>query len=276
MTYDPFVDQARERMVVTTRRHGRSYWGRAELRDEAGKVLWSFAMANVDCHYVAGGLGFAIGMALDPPKPKSKPPAPAPPPKVVYVNTGPPDPHELPPPDDPPKPPPPRELLFAFGIDAAAALGATPAKATLELRAEIGARYRWFSLVAEVRYIPWVETDVAGVPGAKYGASRLTGGLVPCGHVRWGVHFFGCGVVEFGAFFAAVEQVVMPTSGKNGVALFGGRGGVEVPFWRRLSLRISGDLLLGPARAAHTIDGGHEWAMPLLTGAVGGGVGGNL
>src|SRR5262245_62051222 len=70
MTFDPFVAEAPERLLVSIQRKGRKFHGLAEIRDRTGAVLWSFPVAVSDCHLVVDGLGFAIGVALDPPHPR--------------------------------------------------------------------------------------------------------------------------------------------------------------------------------------------------------------
>src|SRR6185503_3632425 len=62
MSFDPFAAEAPARLVVTIVRKGPMFQGTAEIRDADGAVLWSYPLADGDCHLVVDGIGFATGV----------------------------------------------------------------------------------------------------------------------------------------------------------------------------------------------------------------------
>ena len=77
MSYEPFSPNAETQLVVTIARAGQAYRGHAELRDEAGALLWPRVVPPfTDCYSIIESLGFAVSVKLDPlggEEPKSPP-----------------------------------------------------------------------------------------------------------------------------------------------------------------------------------------------------------
>lgn len=297
MAVKPFAADAPARLVVTIRRKGGLLEGAAEVRGPADEALWSFATVLPECHLVMDSLAIAIGLALDPPVSKKKQPEPeaaeaekveaAPevekkePAKVEPAKVEAPleQPAPTPPKDLPPDPKPakplPERVRWMAGLGAAAAMRTSPASAALDLMVGGEMRWRWFSLGAEVRYSPpamAAALDLAPDPhgevrGAGVTASRLVGGIAPCGHA--GV-FLGCAVVQVGALFGGAVGVTKPIPVTIPTVAGGGRIGLDVPFGGRFLLRPTMDLLATGFPTVLRIDLRSQWVKPAFSMLIGG------
>lgn len=296
MAEKPWDPNASARLVVTIRRKGDLLEGLAEIRDAGDQVLWSFSTALGECHLVMDALAIAIGLVLDPIKPAAPAPSepsaqPAPPeiesPTSTPVKENPPKARppvrfapsieeqpsqaELPPGMELGSPPAPedRKIRGVGGVGAALALRTAPAPVAFELMAAVGMRWRWFSLEGELRYSPPASADAVDVPGAKVSTSRLTGGLVPCGHVKV---FFGCALVQAGAMFGSSSGVLMPVSASSPIVAGGARIGLDLPIAGRFSVRASADLLGEGILGVLRLNERPQWAQSAFRAAIGAGV----
>ena len=230
-----FADDAAARLDVTVGRRGKLYTGRAELRDAAGKVVWSREIAPLtSCDGLVEELAISIQIDLAP----NAAAAPAPPPATVEHPA--PAPQPAPPPI-PVAPPPvaPRKLL-ELRLDAlAAAQFATAPKPTVLLGADVGVRWWWLSATLGPR---WAAPMGATVAGVQLTTDLLGGELGVCAH--WDrAWLFACGELFLGRLHGVSAEVTHPSPG---VTLYGGAGagvGVEAPILRYLALRGAVDLL---------------------------------
>ena len=271
MSYDPFYPDAETRLVVTVRRKGQAYRGRAELRSSEGAVLWPRELGPfADCQSLVEGLGLAVSIKLDPggsEGPTAPPPLiaaaavavaaaaseedeavePAPAPRAAerkarpWITTG-------------------ASMVLGLGVAPRPALG---------VAVESGLRLTsWPEAL-------WVAFEVRGFPPAEGHADvgtklvrtwRLTGAVIPCGHWRM---LFGCGVLEMGTIWGTIGPSA--TGHSQTAQLFhfsaGGRAGAEWRALEHLTLRVSGDVLLSPLRPTLRIEGVPQWATPLFSGA---------
>ena len=264
-SYDPFAKTEGARLAVTVRREGRMYKGRAEVRSEAGALLYTRERGpGADCQMIVEGLGFAISVGLDPSgragdevPPAAPPIVPEPPVKQVVAPA-------LPAPEPPALPPLEQKAPFRVRIGGSVALGFGVApRPAAGLVIDVGLRWPTFSLALEGRAYPPAE-GAADTGLVQLLTWQITGAVVPCGH--WRV-FFGCGVVEMGALAGTGATQISETT-----MLFraagGGRAGMEWQAWEHLALRASGDLLFAPRRAALSIDYKPVWTTSIVSGAL--------
>jgi hypothetical protein len=234
MSFDPFDPEAKARLVVSLRKEGATFKGKAEILDEAGKALWSYPVAVSNCFLVTDALGFAVGIALDPidgrKQPEPPPPPPAPPPPAL------------------PPPPPalpivrPAKPDVELGFGTALALGKVPSVAAPELVVEGAVRWKILSVGLEARWIPPIDSErvVDGIALGQWSTTRLSGGLVPCVRYLW---FFGCGLGQIAGLFGSGVEVPDPLSGRAFSAALGGRLGAALALPNRFGLRFAADLL---------------------------------
>jgi hypothetical protein len=137
-----------------------------------------------------------------------------------------------------------------------------PAGISGHASAKVGLRWWYASISIEGQWQPEASTEV---PGARRVGSRYGGCLLPCGHV---LVFFGCGVLQLGAWVGTVEARV-PDSGPSLSIAAGGRLGVEVPVLKRFAIAMFGDLLGMPQRPALLLDDTRLWLHQPLAGAIG-------
>ena len=236
-----------------------------ELRDPAGRLLWSRPpLAEADCGRlvsVIGGLTVTIAIdnaataaaAVAPPPPEPPPTLPPPPPTPL------------------PPPPPAPWPRVRLGVRAAAAVGVGVGPAA-SLSADLGLGWQPFSVAVEGRADVPATGDVGmGVQGRT---SVLAASLVPCGHYGW---FVGCGVVSVGVLRTNGVNVVHPAREDSGIYVAAGvRAGLEWPVIPALALRLSGDLLLNahPLAAQVEFQPGREevWRSGPFAALVGAGV----
>lgn len=267
MSYDPFVEPADGSLVVTIRHEAQTYRVHAEIRDLAGKALWTRDQEGVECVPMMAGMSFSISMALSsstatatataptPAQPAEPPPKRPDPPSV---SPAPPKPAKL------PSLPPPERLRFALGVSGALAMRTADPLLAGQLVADAGIRWRAFSMAGELRW-----TLPMSVESGQASATEVTGGLVPCEHLP---AFFVCGVAQVTAVVGMPAQSLMLPSDQGLTAALGARLGKVWPASGSVAARTSVDLLGTLHQVAiHYDDRPVGWTTPGITIAVGAG-----
>ena len=127
-----------------------------------------------------------------------------------------------PPEPDPPKPPERWPFAIRIGASVWPELVAT-GWGSLGVSAEIGARYRFASLSAELHGDPTLGTEpYPGVGSVSF--SRVSGAAIFCAHWGW---FAGCAVADVGRLLFPTPIHPLPSSAFYGAA--GARAGLEFP-----------------------------------------------
>jgi hypothetical protein len=260
-SFDPFRADAPEHLSVVLTRRGRTYVGRAELRDARGALVWPRELAPMeDCASVVEGLGFAVAVKLDPagPPPAAPPPsapAPAPPPVAP-----------LPARDAPVPPAAPAPRRFRLSLAGLAGFGLSPAVVAGGAALGFGVAWQPVTISIEARAFPVAKGTAEG--GGMITIGRYAGALVPCAHWRL---LAGCAQVELGAL-RATSDAAHPQAVLLFQASLGLRAAVEVPIVDRLALRVSGDALFGLLRSTLQLDGRTAWVSPVASATLGGGL----
>jgi hypothetical protein len=303
MSFDPFVNDAPARLIVTVTYRAGVYYGRAKLHDGTS-IVWEDPVKPdlYDCRTVIHALGVTVATKLDPlGGPAPPPPAPKQPPA------------ELP---SPPKPlpeasPVPKPLLaepvsareparkavpaavpfrLRCGFTGGLALWIAPSDLAFEWAADCGLRWLIFSISTELRGSPPAGANVplappAGTnlrvsgeqPGAYVSTSRLAAAVVPCMHwqmsERW--HrpaLLGCAVVQGGGMFGTGGPSV---EGFAALPYFatGGRLMFELDIFSSLSMRLGTDLLGVLSRPVISVDGQTAFETPPFSMTIGTGIG---
>jgi hypothetical protein len=268
MGYDPVSATAGRLLHVVVVREGSGFIARADLRDAAGRVLWSRpGLADADCRALVDVMGLSLKFAIDPASATAQPvsPTPATPSSPLWLAPQPAAPQGAR--DDPRAPGPASRPKIRLGARAAVAVGTAPMP-TGVFTADVGVGWTSFSVGLEGR----VDLPVMGAvaDGVQLRTRIAAGSLVPCGHYGW---FFGCGVVSVGALWAEGVNTLQPTTGTALYAAIGPRAGVEwgIPGLPSVALRLSLDLLVTVHPVAAQVDADHIWAAPTFAGMVGGG-----
>jgi hypothetical protein len=147
-----------------------------------------------------------------------------------------------------------------LGLSGALAVRTAAPTLAFDLRGDAGLRWRALSIDGELRFAPPAGVDASG--GTQAAVSQISGGIVPCGHLR---AFFLCGVAQV----TAVMVTGIHDPGDSATVFTGATGprvGKDVPLWGRFALRVSADLLatLHPV-AIHLDDSDAQWVAPGLT-----------
>lgn len=157
---------------------------------------------------------------------------------------------------DPPEPPERWPLAIRLGVAVwpevvAAGWG------SFGLSVDVGLRWHWFSVSAEVHGDPPLGSVLVRTVG-PVSFARLSGGLLLCGHWGW---FTGCGVGDAGRFFFPDHVPALPASTFYGAV--GARAGLSFPVAPpRLFLSATVDLR-APIRPAN-----FEWkGVPVFASA---------
>src|SRR5260221_1728468 len=159
------------------------------------------------------------------------PASPAVPPPVSALVLPPPSPTDKK--DSPPLPldshtKPPRALSLWAALGTRASVGAWSAVALgPDLLVEL--RKGPFGIALEGRY-DRTTVDMDSIADAP--VNRVTGSLLPCGHLAWLVT---CGIAAFGGTWAR-GNVAFPTTASAPYLAFGGRLGIEVPIVSKVQL----------------------------------------
>lgn len=266
MGYDPFDASAARRLDVSIERRAAQYVVTMQMRDAAGQILWSDAIASREsCRTLVEAAGLAIAIRID--RPAEPEPCPVCPPPVLPPAPPPatevPEPPSPPPAPEPPPPAPRKPILFRLGggvwMDYATVPHVTPA-----LALSGGVRYDWLSATLEGR---WDAPAALPFPYYQVELGRITGGIVVCAHRAWFAH---CGVAEVGGI-----QSFANVAGFASQALiygaFGTRVGGELAMWGdRLVLQIGAELLGSVVKNDFAAGTRLTSQVPSLTG--GGGV----
>ena len=230
-----FDANAAAELVVTAKREGGRYTGKAELFDANGARVWVDVVGPLweTCSAIMDALALGIIIKIGP---YQKPPAPAPPEPAAP----PPPPPVAPPPPPPPVAPAPllarapaeRRSLLSSGL--AIDAGAGPGVA-LGFTAAFGRRWSSVSVAMEARAVMPTSGDI----GRRHiTASRYSLGVVPCLHTLEIV--VACAIVESG--LARVTSDSRGTaSAVQPYAAVGARGGIELSLRPNLTLQLAVD-----------------------------------
>lgn len=219
------------RLAVTISRQGIKYKAMVEVFDAEGASVWTRPFTPLNsCNMLVRDIGLIVGDRFRVPPPAPVPPPPSPTPDVLS------------PPRERPAPP---AAPWRFGGSAALAIETTPARLYPILTVDGGRQWRrtsdWVisgSLGALLALPASVTTSGEHV---EISTTQFVGVLAPCAHYRV---YFGCVVLELGAFFASSSNIKNPNTDASFWAAAGPRLGVEwpVPQVPRLALRFFGDL----------------------------------
>lgn len=265
--YDPFSQTATRVVAVRVSRQGAELRAQLDIRGDAGAGSRTLASPSRDCRELMASLAVAIAIGIDPlsltrptappppPLPPPPPSAPEPAPKVVQPEPSP----------SPPVPPRPSEPIRArASLGVVAGFGAAPST-TAGITAQLGAKWRSFSLAAEGRGdFPVSSATVSG--GGSVSASLLVGSLVACLHR--GV-FAACPIGTLGVMRASGRSVTDPLQDTKFYAATGGRVAVELPLSSVLALRIHGDVLAALTQITLRLNGRDVWTSPPVSGGLG-------
>ena len=269
--YDPFLDGARENLLVEIQRGARAFRVVVKLigEDSRPRGVREIAVAGDACSTVIDALALSISLTIDasaPPAPSAAASPPPPPPRAT-----------APPPAQPaaalvatPQPPPEarrtQALSLRAGVGAVGSLGAAPA-ATAGGTLFMGVRWRALSLDVEGRADLPADGD-SEAPPVGVRSWLVAGALLPCLHA--GIAF-GCGVAAVGRFGAAARNIPVAAERHGPWSAAGLRVGVEWPVGRVLSLQGYAQLLAALTRDTLWVDTTRVYTVPLWSPALGAG-----
>jgi hypothetical protein len=288
--FDPFVNDAQARLVVTVTYRAGLYLGRAELHDGT-TIVWEDPVKPVlqDCRTAIHALGVAVAIELDagaaPPAPKQPAELPSTPKPLSEALPR----SERQPTQEPVSAASP--LRLRWGFTTALALWIAPSDLAFEWAAEFGLRWRFLSISTELRGSPPSGANVpleppAGTalrtsdeqPGAYVSTSRLAAAIVPCMHwelsERW--HrptLLGCGVVQGGGMFGTGGPGVEGFAALPYLAA-GPRFVFELDIIGPLSARLGTDVLGVLHRPVISLDGRTAFETRPYSMTIGLGLGG--
>ncbi len=264
--YDPFSDQANDRMRVTVRESGRVLEARIELVDAVGNLRAERRLVSHggDCAELASSVELAMAIAIDPlgtaPPPTEEKPAaggastndtlraPERGGSAEVATTGP----------SPSGPIAKRVEIGLFG-----AFGWLPA-ANLGFRVSGGLQGKMLSLSLEAR------ADLPASKSLRVGevsAWLLAGSLVPCVHARW---TSVCALATLGAMHVAGGGgLENPRHTTLPYLAFGIRAAVSLPLTPRLSLALQGEVTTPITEIQLTVGSEVVWVSPTVATAVG-------
>jgi hypothetical protein len=264
--YDPFLNGARENLLVEIQRGPRAFRVVVKLigADSRPRGVREISVGGDACSAVIDALALSISLTID----ASAPPAPR-------AQAAPPPPAITPPPAQPAatlvvtaQPPPEARrapaLSLRAGVGAVGSLGAAPA-ATAGGTLLVGARWRALSLDVEGRVDLPADGD-SDAPPVGVRSWLIAGALVPCLHA--GVAF-GCGVVAVGRLGAAARNVPSVVEQHGPWSAAGLRIGVEWPVGRVLSLQGYAQLLAALTRDTLYVDASPIYTVPTWSPALG-------
>jgi hypothetical protein len=213
--------------VIVERRPG-GFAGTVELRDPAGRLVWSRPpLMDADCRRLVEVLGsISIPAAIDGPALPAVPIAPTMPPAAPPF------------PAPPPTPPPAAGPAFRVGARGGLAVGLTPTP-TAHIAVDVGVGWPSFSLALEGGAALPMQGDADA--GVRLRTSIVSGSLVPCGHYKW---FVGCGLISVGALRAEAVNATTPATSTGIFVAAGARAGLEWPIVPAFALRLSADALV--------------------------------
>ena len=271
MGYDPFTPDAADLMVATTTRSGTGLVSTVALFDAKGARQWTkeFAIRDDNCIALiiamSNHITYVFAASARPPEPPAPPPD-VPPPAPPSPPPAPP----LPPPA-PPRPPPPTAApasrpLFEIGISPLLALGSAPAPA-FGLRLQAGARFRPFSIAAELRWDAPASTSIESRHGARIETSLFGGSVLFCGHVSY---FMGGAVLTAGQINSESSGLSVTRRDAGAYVGAGARVGFELKFTENIAARLFAEGLASIRNVQIIVNGGETWRTTPVTGSVGG------
>jgi hypothetical protein len=226
---DPFAEPTRYAVTAQLRRVGARLRARIVLEDFDGQKLGTRELGGRDCEELVPAMAWVIALAVGPLSHGEAPadveaPAATPPPPVEITRP-------LPALEVVPPPAPHAHRLFwLVGVGEVAALNAGANVAAPGFTVSVSAVMLHFSMGVELR------GDLPGAASTDLGlitTSRLMGSLVPCGRFHI---FAACALASFGADRTSFSSATF-------YAGLGGRFAVEMPVYRRLWMRLHGDVL---------------------------------
>lgn len=257
---------ASARLTVVLSRLGAQYQATAELREPAGRLLWTRPFDAVSsCSGLVQEVALVISATLDP-RVHVEPAAPhvivesekasADEARAQVVPLVPVDP-----------------VLFRIGLGSVLAFGAAP-RVAVGLAADAGILWpvawgpvKGVSLAVGGRWdppaaghIPWAAAD------ARISTSRLLATVAPCAH-WW--KLYGCALGELGQVAHHAEGIAVPGGHGDVFAAVGGRAGLEARFAPHLGVRGSGEVLGTLTPVTVLIDARPAWTTPRVSGGVG-------
>jgi hypothetical protein len=264
MGYDPFAAEPpadASRLQVTIARRAGRLTVEMEMRDGAGRVLWSVdhLRSGGDCRTLVEAAGLAIAVRVDP-GPAPAPACPEPPPPAAPPAAPPAPP---PAPAGPPRPPAKAEdpaILLRIGAGAFAAVASPPAiapgvAAIGEVRGPLG------SIAIEARA---VLPGAGGRQGQRVDATTVAGVIAPCAAIGPVV---GCALAEGGA--VVLTGPAVPAARALGLLGAGFRAGYERAISPRVVLRAHADLLGTLTHEQALLRSAFIWSGPDAVGTIG-------
>lgn len=281
--YDPIQEDASSRLTIAvTPGPGGILLATMELRDARGTVSWKGHHKAYDCYILLNGVSLSVRIGIDRIAPPRSPPVPAPTEaRAAEPEPKAPEPEPEPEPTADPSPArgsktpaawtptrpaspapstfPASHMLMDIGFGASFRLGAAPAP-SLSLGIQGGLRWSLVSLALEAR------GDLPTSGEEQFSTSRISGSILPCGHVSVVV---GCLVGTVGREHATNEE----DDGTAWYAGAGGRLGVEVPLVGPILLRATGEIVATMGENLSVdMDRESQWVAPPIYGAFGAGL----
>jgi hypothetical protein len=277
MRFDPFLENAPVRLVVTIEYQQGRYHGRAELIGAAEPWSRDVTPPPRDCRDLIHALGIKVAHKLDPrepvpqnPEPKPSPAKPPPPPQTPENTI-----------------PAARRFQLRAGLSGNVVLWSAPSDVAFEGAVDVGLQWSMFSLSGEFRGSPPAGSVFRLSPRAAtawqpsaYDAvglstARLAGAIVPCFHFqlaksRLKPTAVACALGHVGAVFIVDTGLEGERTLPYGAV--GGRLAFELSLLKRLSGRIGSDFLGVLNRPLLRVEGQTLWEAPAFSMSFGGGL----
>jgi hypothetical protein len=272
--YEPFNDQADERVRAVIQPSGHGLEARIELTDAKGspKAERRLVSRQRDCAELASSVELAISIAIDPfrlgPSPAGQGVGARAPEVANETDPGAApnaSPVALVSPRTPLVASRPRSLASQVGAEVVSGLGAAPSR-TLGVAAGVGVRGGDLSLGLEGR------ADLPASTSLRVGEASTAlwvASLVPCAHVG---RVATCALVTAGALRAAGHGLVEARTVTLPYAAVGARVALAIPLTGRWSLALHGDVTTPLTKSKLQVDGTAVWTSPILSAALGLGV----
>ena len=273
--YDPFRDDAAQRVVIRIEASGRGLEGRIEWRNEAGG--WAgertFPSRSADCGDLTRAMAFAVALQFQLlAAARSGAPRPATPPAVANMATEPATAPTLTATPAAPATSTTREMptqgglsrpTITAGAGAAAGVGVAPNVTAL---GRLFGTVSWPHLAVELAVEVSVPSTFRRADGAGFSQQVLLAGLAGCGlSGRWS----GCLLLNVGEIRVAGEGVDSPGTAAAPFLQAGLRLAVTQPLGRRAQLVLHGDGLVPITRGVVTLDSMPVWTTPRIAAAGG-------
>jgi hypothetical protein len=272
--YEPFNDQADERVRAVIQPSGHGLEARIELTDAKGspKAERRLVSRQRDCAELASSVELAISIAIDPFRLGPSPAVQgvrAEAPEAAHQATQGASPNAsqaaLVSSSEPVVASSPRPLASQVGAGVVGGLGAAPSR-TLGLAVGVAVRSGDWSLGLEGRADLPASTSLRA---GEASTALLVASLVPCAHVGL---VATCALVTAGALRAAGHGLVESRTVTLPYAAVGARVGLAIPLTGRLSLALHGDVTAPLTKSTLQVDGTAVWTSPILSAALGLGV----